>query len=84
MSEFKKNIEVKLKITKSDSLSGQFFLTNNHQITMFDSAMLTVDGSIWISHKGGIPQVLQEEIVEEATQLMIDNGIVITNEKVGV
>jgi hypothetical protein len=48
--------------------------------------MLTVDGSIWISHKGGIPQVLQEEIVKEATQLMIDNGIVITNEseKVGV
>jgi hypothetical protein len=75
-----------LKISKSDGLPGQFFLTNNHQITMFDSAMLTVDGSIWISHKDDLFSVLQEELVQEVTQLMIDNGIVISKEsdKVGV
>ena len=75
-----------MKISKSDGLPGQFFLNNNHQITMFDSAMLTVDGSIWISHKDHLFSVLQEDLVEEATQLMIENGIVITSEsdKVGV
>ena len=76
-----------LKITKSNSkhLPGAFYLTNNFQITIFDKVSLTKDGAILLSYSGG-SSLLEPEIVKEATQLMIEHGIVITNEnnKVGV
>ena len=76
-----------LKITSSNSehLPGAFYLTNNFQITIFDDVKLTKEGTMLLSYKGG-SSLLQEELVKEATQLMIEHGIVITNEadKVGV
>tara|TARA_R110000822_G_scaffold18357_4_gene60708 strand:+ start:479 stop:706 length:228 start_codon:yes stop_codon:yes gene_type:complete len=75
-----------MQITKVDGESGRFFLKNNGQITIFDSAKLTAFGNLIIYRDGEPLSGLEEEIVKEATQLMIDNGIVITNEaeKVGV
>ena len=76
-----------LKITRSNSkhLPGAFYLTNNFQITIFDKVSLTKGGLMLLSHSGG-SSLLEHEIVKEATQLMIEHGIVITNEadKVGV
>jgi hypothetical protein len=75
-----------MQITKVDGTSNRFFLKNNGQITIFTSAKLTVDGNIIISRNGEPISLLGERIVEEATHLMIDNGIVITSDsdKVGV
>jgi hypothetical protein len=75
-----------MQITKVDGTSSRFFLKNNGQITIFTSAKLTVDGNLIISRNGEPISLLEEGIVEEATQLMIDNGIVISKEsdKVGV
>ena len=76
-----------MKITSSNSeyLPGAFYLTNNFQITIFDDVKLTKEGTMLLSYKGG-SSLLQEELVKQATQLMIEHGIVITNEngKVGV
>ena len=75
-----------MQITKVEGTSSRFFLKNNGQITIFASAKLTVDGNLIISCNGEPMSLLKEEIVKEATQLMIDNGIVISKEsdKVGV
>ena len=77
-----------LKITKStsDFLRGAFLFHNHGQATVFDTASLTGQGSLMIQYQKNIASVLEPEIVKEATQLMIEHGIVITNEndKVGV
>jgi hypothetical protein len=73
-----------MKITKTDS--NRFFLKNNGQVTIFDTAKLTIDGNLIIYCDGNPVSLLEEAAVKNSTQLMIDNGIVITNEseKVGV
>jgi hypothetical protein len=75
-----------MQITKVDGTSNRFFLKNNGQITIFTSAKLTVDGNIIISCDGNPISLLEEAAVKNSTQLMIDNGIVISKEsdKVGV
>ena len=72
--------------TNSDFLRGAFALINNGQTTYFNIARLTNNGNIVIHLNNGIGSVLDAEVVKEATQLMIDNGIVISKEsdKVGV
>ncbi len=75
-----------MQITKVDGTSNRFFFKNNGQITIFTSAKLTVDGNLIIYCDGNPVSLLEEAAVKNSTQLMIDNGIVITNEalKVGV
>jgi hypothetical protein len=75
-----------MQITEVEEGSGRFFLKNNGQITIFDSAKLTVDGNIIIYCEGIVLSLLEELAAAQSVQLMIDNGIVITNEaeKVGV
>jgi hypothetical protein len=75
-----------MQITKVDGTSNRFFLKNNGQITIFDSAKLTIDGNLVIYRDGEPLSCLVEATVKNITKLMIDNGIVITNEseKVGV
>ena len=73
-----------MQITKVEGLPGRFFLRNNGQVTIFDSAKLTVDGNLMIYRDGETLSCLVEAAVKNITKLMIDNGIVITNEKVGV
>jgi hypothetical protein len=77
-----------MRITKTNSefLRGAFSLINNGQTTYFNIARLTNTGNIIIHLNNGIGSVLDVEVVKEATQLMIDNGIVISKEsdKVGV
>ena len=75
-----------MQITKVDGTSNRFFFKNNGQITIFDSAKLTVDGNIIIYCEGIVLSLLEELAAAQSVQLMIDNGIVITNEaeKVGV
>jgi hypothetical protein len=75
-----------MQITKVEGTSSRFFLKNNGQLTIFDSAKLTIDGNLIIYCDGIALSLLEEAAVKNSTQLMIDNGIVITNEadKVGV
>jgi hypothetical protein len=77
-----------MKITKArhHPLMNAYHLINHGQITAFDGAELTISGCIALNLNGRHICLLQSELVKEATQLMIDNGIVITNEseKVGV
>jgi hypothetical protein len=77
-----------MRITKTNSefLRGAFALINNGQTTYFNIARLTNNGNIVIHLNNGIGSVLDAEVVAEVTQLMIDNGIVISKEtdKVGV
>ena len=75
-----------MQITKVDKISGRFFLKNNGQITIFDSAKLTFEGNLIIYCDGIALSLLEEATVKNSTQLMIEHGIVITNEndKVGV
>ena len=75
-----------LEITKSEGTPGEYHLTNSGQITAFDSADLTITGCICLNRGGRHTALLTAELVKEATQLMIEHGIVITNEtdKVGV
>ena len=75
-----------LEITKSGGMAGEYHLTNSGQITAFDSADLTITGCICLNRDGRHAALLKPELVKEATQLMIEHGIVITNEndKVGV
>ena len=75
-----------LKITKSEGMPGEYHLTNSGQITAFDSADLTITGCMCLNRDGRHTALLKPELVKEATQLMIEHGIVITNEndKVGV
>ena len=72
--------------TTCEYLSGAFGLVNNGQTTFFDRAMLTSQGNMLIGFGNGIDSALDAEIVDQVTQLMIEHGIVITNEtdKVGV
>ena len=71
--------------TTCEYLSGAFGLVNNGQTTFFDRVKLTSQGNMLIGLGSGFDSVLDQEIVKEATQLMIERGIVITNEngKVG-
>jgi hypothetical protein len=69
-----------MQITEVEKASGRFFLKNNGQITIFDSAKLTIDGNLIIYCDGIALSLLEEAAVKNSTQLMIDNGIVITNE----
>ncbi len=77
-----------MQITKTNSefLRGAFALINNGQTTFFHSARLTNNGNIVIQLNNEVGSVLDAEVVAEVTQLMIDNGIVITKEsdKVGL
>ena len=75
-----------MQITKVDGTSNRFFLKNNGQITIFDSAKLSAEGNIFIYCEGIVLSLLEELAAAQSVQLMIDNGIVITNEsdKVGV
>jgi hypothetical protein len=75
-----------MQITEVEGLPGRFFLRNNGQVTIFDSAKLTIDGNLIIYRDGEPLSCLVEATVKNSTQLMVDNGIVITNEseKVGV
>jgi hypothetical protein len=75
-----------MQITKVDGTSNRFFLKNNGQITIFDGAKLTVDGNLIIYCDGNPVSLLEEAAVKNSTQLMIDNGIVISKEsdKVGL
>ena len=69
-----------------DPQMNSFHLINSGQITAFNGAELTNSGCMSITVDGVHRSLLYPDLVEEATQLMIDNGIVITNEseKVGV
>jgi hypothetical protein len=69
-----------------DPQMNSFHLINSGQITAFNGAELTNSGCISLTADGVHRSLLYSDIVKEATQLMIDNGIVITNEaeKVGV
>jgi hypothetical protein len=71
-----------LKITKStsDFLRGAFLFRNHGQVTIFDTVFLTTQGDLMIQYQNNIASVLEPELVKEATQLMIEHGIVITNE----
>jgi hypothetical protein len=75
-------------IEKADyeSQINSFHLINHGQITAFNGAVLTNSGCISLTVDGLHRSLLGHGIAKEATQLMIDNGIVITNEsdKVGV
>ena len=77
-----------LKITSATSnfLRGAFIFRNHGQATIFDTVFLTAQGDLMIQYQNNIASVLELEIVKEATQLMSEHGIVITNEtdKVGV
>jgi hypothetical protein len=77
-----------LKLTKSlyQSIPGGYHLINNGQITEFNGVMLTNSGCMALSVNGSHRSLLEPNVAEEATQLMIDNGIVISKEsdKVGV
>jgi hypothetical protein len=77
-----------MQITKSlyQPIEGEYHLINNGQITAFNRVELTNSGCIALSINGSHRSLLQSHVVKEATQLMIDNDIVITNEadKVGV
>jgi hypothetical protein len=77
-----------LRITKAHyhPIEGAYHLINNGQITAFNGVMLTNSGCIALNINGRHISLLEPNVVEEATQLMIDNGIVITNEadKVGL
>ncbi len=77
-----------MQITKSlyQPIGGEYHLINNGQITAFNRVELTNSGCIALSVNGSHRSLLESHVVKEATQLMIDNGIVITNEadKVGV
>ena len=77
-----------MQITKSTSnfLRGAFIFRNHGQVTIFDTVFLTSCGDLLIQYQKNIASVLEPELVKEATQLMIEHGIVITNEadKVGV
>jgi hypothetical protein len=68
-----------MQIAKVEGTLNRFFLKNNGQITIFDSAKLTVDGNL-IIYCDGIVLSLLEEATAQSVQIMIDNGIVITNE----
>jgi hypothetical protein len=65
---------------------NSFYLINHGQITVFNGAVLTNSGCMSLTVDGVHRSLLYPRTVEEATQLMIDNDIVITNEadKVGV
>jgi hypothetical protein len=77
-----------LRITKVHyhPIEGAYHLINNGQITEFNGVMLTNSGCMALSVNGTHRSLLEPHVVEEATQLMIDNGIVISKEsdKVGV
>jgi hypothetical protein len=72
--------------TNSEFLRGAFALINNGQTTYFNIARLTNHGNIVIHFNNEIGSLLDAEVVAEVTQLMIDNGILITSDsdKVGV
>jgi hypothetical protein len=61
-----------------------FHLINHGQITAFNGAELTMSGCMSLTVDGAHRSLLYPDLVEEATQLMIDNGIVITNESENV
>ena len=67
-------------------LINAYHLINHEQITAFNGAELTISGFIALDINGLHVSLLMHDLVKEATQLMIDNGIIITNEadKVGV
>jgi hypothetical protein len=77
-----------MQITKSlyQSIPGGYHLINNGQITEFNGVMLTNSGCMALSVNGSHRSLLEPNAVKEVTQLMIDNGIVISkeSEKVGV
>jgi hypothetical protein len=77
-----------MQITKSlyQSIPGGYHLINNGQITAFNGVELTISGCMALSVNGSHRSLLESHVVKEATQLMIDNDIPITNEadKVGV
>ena len=67
-------------------LMGAYHVVSSGQIILFNGAELTISGCMALNVDGLHRSLLDHSLVEEATQLMIDNGIVITNEadKVGV
>jgi hypothetical protein len=71
-----------MQITKSryQSIAGGYHLINNGQITEFNGVELTNSGCIALSINGSHRSLLEPHAVEQVRQLMIDNGIVITNE----
>ena len=71
-----------MQITKSlyHRIEGAYHLINNGQITEFNGVILTNSGCMALSVNGSHRSLLEPHVVGEATQLMIDNGIVITNE----
>jgi hypothetical protein len=77
-----------MQITKAlyQLTNGEYHLINNGQITAFNGAMLTISGCMALSINGSHRSLLYPGKVAEFTQLMIDNGIVISKEtdKVGV
>jgi hypothetical protein len=77
-----------MQITKAlyQPMEGEYHLINNGQITTFNGVMLTISGCMALSINGSHRSLLYPDRVAEATQLMIDNDITITNEagKVGV
>ena len=77
---------MQIRSATCEYLSGAFALVNNGQTTFFDRVKLTNHGNMLIGFGNGLDSVLEPEIVGEATQLMIELGIVITDEniKVGV
>ncbi len=71
-----------MQIVKSlhHPLMPAYHFVNNGQITFFNGAELTISGCMALNVDGLHRSLLDHSLVEEATQLMIDNGIVITNE----
>jgi hypothetical protein len=82
------NIDKAMQIVKTphESQINSFHLINHGQITEFNGVMLTNSGCMSFTVDGVHRSLLYPDKVEEATQLMIDNGIVISKEsdKVGV
>ena len=69
-----------------ESQINSFHLINHGQITAFNGVEFTISGCMSLTVDGVHRSLLYPDKVEEATQLMIENGIVISkeSEKVGV
>ena len=77
---------MKIILSLYQPIEGLYHLDNNGQITGFNSVELTKSGCMSLNLNGRHISLLDTTLVREATQLMLDNGIVITNEadKLGV
>jgi hypothetical protein len=71
---------MKIILSLYQPIEGLYHLDNNGQITGFNGVELTISGCIALNLNGRHISLLDTTLAKEATQLMIDNDIVITNE----